>query len=186
MTLNEIWAMSYEEYVHYLLKKYGGAKCDYFRSPDCKSKGDIARTKEGLECHHIDEDKYSTLSHRQVALQYPFEVQKADRLVYADLIEHLILHIKIDQKGTCEKLCSGTLLLIGSINTIFEDSPTTGWRKNMYYKIKDNFDLYIEVLHRVAKTEYSHYLITSNQLKHILSPIILKSTLRCYMNWQTK
>lgn len=94
--------MSYEEYVRHLLKKYGGAKHDYFYSPECRSRGDIVSTREGLECHHIDEDKYPTLSDKRVALQYSFDLQKADRLVYADLIEHLIIHIKIDETGTCE------------------------------------------------------------------------------------
>lgn len=157
MTLNEIWAMSYDEYVHYLLNKYGGAKYDYFYSPECRSKNhNNVRTKEGLECHHIDEDKYPLLSSRRNALEFPFECQRADRLVYADKIEHLILHIKIcEDSANGSKYSLGTSMLVGSINSMFESPPTTGYRLNMYDKIKDNFELYLEVLHRLADEMYN-------------------------------
>lgn len=50
--------MNYDEFVSYLLKKYGPAKYDYFTNATCKTKSKrISRTKEGLFCHHIDEDK---------------------------------------------------------------------------------------------------------------------------------
>lgn len=171
MTLNEIWEMTYDKYVQYLLTKYGGAKCDFFCTSECRSKGDVVRTNEGLECHHIDEDKYADLSSRMTALEYPFDYQKADRLVYADLIEHLILHIKIDEMGNCNKLCSGTEMIIGSINTMFEFAPTTGWRMNMYDRIKDNLDLYIEILHRLAKANFDQYIIErSNRFHNLIHP----------------
>ena len=49
--------MNYDEFVSYLLKKYGPAKYDYFTNATCKTKSKrISRTKEGLFCHHIDED----------------------------------------------------------------------------------------------------------------------------------
>lgn len=152
MTLNEVCKMSYDEYVQYLLNKYGKATQDYFCSPDCKSKNPkVTRTKEGLECHHIDEDKYPLLSKPISAQMFPFECQKADRLLYADKIEHIILHIKIAEMGTAGDYRCGTRFLIGSTNTMFDTPPTSGWQLNMYNKIKANFDLYIEILHRLSK-----------------------------------
>ena len=41
--------MTYGELQSYLIQKYGGAKCDYFVNPECKSKNKkVSRTSEGL------------------------------------------------------------------------------------------------------------------------------------------
>lgn len=91
--------MRYMELVEYLLKKYGPAKYDYFCTESCKSKNHKAsRTNEGLYCHHIDEDKAIMLSNDKFATKNPYEYQKADRLVYCNVLEHLILHIKIAEE----------------------------------------------------------------------------------------
>lgn len=92
--------MNYDEFVSYLLKKYGPAKYDYFTNATCKTKSKrISRTKEGLFCHHIDEDKGYMLSRTGCALEQPFEYQKAERLVYCNYIEHLLLHILIGKNA---------------------------------------------------------------------------------------
>lgn len=153
MTLNEVWDMSYEEYVQYLLKKYGPAIYDYFyinRNGNLSKNNKVTRSKEGLECHHIDEDKYILLSTPHMAASYPIELQKADRLIYADRIEHLLLHIKIARLGTAGTYGCGTAFLIGSINKIFQNPPQSGWEVNMYNKIVDYYDVYIEILYRLA------------------------------------
>lgn len=88
--------MPYEELSSYLIKKYGGALYDYFYTPECKSKNKkVTRTSEGLYCHHIDEDKGGRLSDSSSAIRQPFEWQRKERLVYCNILEHLILHIKI-------------------------------------------------------------------------------------------
>ena len=67
-----------------------------FATPECRSRSKkISRTKEGLYCHHMDEDKGFCLSEVSSALPQPFESQKKERLVYCNILEHLILHIKI-------------------------------------------------------------------------------------------
>jgi hypothetical protein len=54
--------LSYAELVEYLLKKYGAAKEDYFINDSFSTKNKrVSRTKEGLYCHHIDEDEWYTL-----------------------------------------------------------------------------------------------------------------------------
>ena len=54
--------MTYDEYVKYLINKYGAAEYDYFCNENCKSKNKKnSRTAEGLFCHHIDENKWNPL-----------------------------------------------------------------------------------------------------------------------------
>ena len=91
--------MTYAELVHHLLQKYGSAKEDYFLNEGCYTKNKrIMRTKEGLICHHIDEDKAIMLCNDKYAKNNPFAYQKADRLVYCNILEHFLLHIKIAEE----------------------------------------------------------------------------------------
>jgi len=88
--------MSYKNLVDYLLKKYGSCQYDYFCNETCRSINKKAkRTDEGLFLHHIDEDKAIMLSTSKFAQIQPYSYQKADRLVYCNILEHLILHIRI-------------------------------------------------------------------------------------------
>ena len=69
--------MTYYELQDYLLEKYGSAKYDYFTKPECKYKNKkVSRTKEGLYCHHMDEDEGGNLSNPPQARQQCFEWQK--------------------------------------------------------------------------------------------------------------
>ncbi len=87
---------SYTQIIESLWNKYGRVPGDYFVNETCRSKNrKILRTKEGLFCHHIDEDKAILLSKSMYAVNNPFEYQKANRLVYCNFLEHLLLHIKI-------------------------------------------------------------------------------------------
>ena len=93
---DKISKLSYKELVDSLLIRYGTCKYDYFTGKDCSNKNQlVSRAKEGLYCHHIDEDKAIELSNPERARKNPFRYQKADRLVYCNLLEHLLLHIKI-------------------------------------------------------------------------------------------
>lgn len=148
MLLNKVWNMSYEEYVQVLLKKYGPATSDYFVNGRIMA----SRTKEGLECHHIDEDKVAGLSNRKAEKQYP-EYQKADRLVYCNRIEHLILHAKIAKMNTTEfgYFDGGPKLLITKLNDNYlKQSEKDDWNAIVSANIEEKFPLYIEVLKRIA------------------------------------
>ena len=91
--------MTYDELVQHLLGKYGRAKEDYFLTEGCYSKNKrITRSREGLICHHIDEDKAIMLCNDEYAKRNPFKYQKADRLVYCNILEHFLLHIKIAEE----------------------------------------------------------------------------------------
>ena len=88
--------MSYSQLVNHLLSKYGSSKADYFTDERCiKANPRAKRSGEGLICHHIDEDKVADLSKGEIAKKHLFEYQKAPRLVYCNLLEHLLLHVKI-------------------------------------------------------------------------------------------
>lgn len=94
--IEKLLKMSYLEMVNYLLEKYGNAKYDYFFNATCAFKNQkVSRSSEGLYCHHIDEDKAIMLSMSKYAKKNPFSYQKAERLVYCNILEHLILHLKI-------------------------------------------------------------------------------------------
>src|SRR5699024_44551 len=101
---------TYDEAVEYLLQKYGPATDDYYREKSYErflsgkiksiTKGDYTRTSEGLFCHHIDEKEALNLSNVFFIknFKYSFELQKKERLVFCDLIEHTILHVLISKE----------------------------------------------------------------------------------------
>lgn len=94
--IEKLLLMNYDQCTNYLKTKYGNVPKDYFVNERCtqNSRGNT-RTNEGLYLHHIDEDKAILLSTTEWAIKNPFDYQRADRLVYCNLLEHLVLHIKI-------------------------------------------------------------------------------------------
>lgn len=48
-------------------------------------------------------------------------------------------------------------MLIREINSIYENPPTNSWRIHLYNSIKDDFELYIELLHQYANANYHYY-----------------------------
>lgn len=149
-------AMSYDELCDYLLRKYGAAKYDFFVNESCRSKNrKVTRTDEGLFCHHMDEDKAIMLSDTRWAVKNPFEYQKANRLVYCNALEHLILHIKIatepKKEGANEKELQG---IGGAINFLIPElnhcysgyEYKRQYEKNIYGLVANNFDGYIRIL----------------------------------------
>lgn len=148
--------MTYDELVDYLLKKYGPAQYDYFRNESCKSKNSkVSRTNEGLYCHHIDENKAILLSNDKFAINNPFEYQKANRLVYCNVLEHLILHIKIVEEPKNEIANQMEIQGIGGavcficpqINDYFNGYEfKQQYLINIFSLIENNFNDYIDIL----------------------------------------
>lgn len=146
---------SYADIVKYLLKKYGAAKHDYFKDTACTTKNpQVSRTAEGLYCHHIDEDKAIMLSNDQYAAANPFDYQKASRLVYCNILEHLLLHVKIAAEHS-EETVEGEILGIGGavnfickeLNDIYAGKEFADeWRRKIASVVKSNFEDYIMVL----------------------------------------
>lgn len=152
----ELFKMTYSELCDYYLIKYGKAQYDYFLTSECKSvQKKNSRTKEGLEIHHIDENKNPLLSTTIHAKDAPFEYQKADRLVYVNVLEHLLLHIKIYEEQCETNIITqkksgkghGLCLISNRINDYFEsDCQPKGWHENMAKVISENYEDYINVL----------------------------------------
>ena len=149
-------SMSYDDIVKLLLKKYGAAKHDYFTDRECTIKNKlVSRTAEGLFCHHIDEDKAIMLSNDEYAARNPFEYQKKNRLVYCNLLEHLLLHVKIAEEPRNPDANENELPGIGGainylckqLNDIYAGKePAEEWRKTVASKVQDHFDDYIRIL----------------------------------------
>ena len=150
--------MSYEEYVDYLLKKYGKSEYDYFCDESCKSRNTKGiRTSEGLFQHHIDEDKAILLSTKEFALNQPYKYQKASRLVYCNLLEHLLLHIKIVEEKFVETNCVG----MGGAELIFRILNDTYTRN----EISQNYD---KQCYEVIKEYYTEYLLVMCYLHNVV------------------
>jgi hypothetical protein len=153
--------MDYDELVAYLLKKHGAPEYDYFTDESCSQGDDRGkRGNKGLQRHHIDEiekDGY-ILSDPNSARLHPFAMQKADRLVYCDLFEHLILHIKIDcvrnekyLRDGNEYFGPGTQGISGEINEWYfrgENRRRSGKRlgEKSFLSIKNDFETYVLIL----------------------------------------
>lgn len=153
---DQMLSMSYDDLVKHFLKKYGAAKHDYFTDRECTIKNKlVSRTSEGLSCHHIDEDKAIMLSNDEYAAKNPFEYQKKNRLVYCNLLEHLLLHVKIAEEPRNPDANENELPGIGGainyickqLNDIYAGKePTDEWRNKATALVKDNFDDYIRIL----------------------------------------
>ena len=106
--------------------------------------------------HHIDEYRAIMLSNTEYALKYPFEYQKAERLVYCNYLEHLLLHIKITLEYGFESSWKKNEFVGfgGAFNFIIPDindyfcgyQYKHEWRIKAFEIIKDNLSDYVEIL----------------------------------------
>lgn len=176
LEIKEMLDMNYDNLVEHLLKKYGGSKYDYFANEKCRTKNTkVTRGKEGLFCHHIDEDKAKLLGNMDFAILSPFEYQKADRLVYCNILEHLILHIKIFEKTKDDKdnkdlgYRGAVVFIIPKINDYYNGVIIEkDWEKIALDLIKDDFDDYINVLKFFMKLAKKY-----KKLELIINPLRL-------------
>ena len=107
------------------------------------------------------------LSNDEYAARNPFEYQKKNRLVYCNLLEHLLLHVKIAEEPRNPDANENELPGIGGaisyickqLNDIYAGKePSEEWRKTVTSKVQDNFDDYISILKRLW------YVIEQNSL----------------------
>lgn len=152
INLDKQLKMSYRDYVDYLLEKYGIVPYNYFYNENCKSVNrKNSRTKDGLNIHHIWECEMILLANPHVAKEFPYEFQLSNALVYANLLEHLLLHIKITEEFF-EKHhnvgVGGIIMITEQVNDYFGNLPKepTGWRLNMFNAIRNQYADYITIL----------------------------------------
>lgn len=140
-------SMNYEELVKYLQNKYGLAPCSYFYKDNCKSVNPKVRraSTDGLCCHHVKEDDGYLLNKTETAKLQPFLWQQPEYLVYCNILEHLILHLKITQKSSIPS--TGFTLICKQLNDYYEGHPTNEqYLIKEYSLIENNYNDYIKIL----------------------------------------
>lgn len=170
MTIQEVnnilFNMSYMEYAQSLIEKYGSVPKDYFYTNKkgllTKSYG-ITRGNEGLYIHHIFECYYIDLSNaRMVFLRSACsdedprfaEAQKAENLCYCNLLEHLILHIKIALEYQRPQYEVGIRFITTDLNRLYDlgdqhlikqvySAKNFLWKQAVYQLIKDDYKTYV-------------------------------------------
>ncbi|MDT0669294.1 hypothetical protein RM616_06830 [Mammaliicoccus sciuri] len=137
--------MSYDEVIILLNKQYGEVTDNYYKEKSYNkflngeiksiSKGKFSKTKEGLYCHHVFENKYDNLSNANFIshYKYPFDYQKKENLGYSDLFEHLILHTLIAKESNgIHGLAGYFAFILPNVEEwyINEIDPGLEWQKN--------------------------------------------------------
>ncbi len=145
--------MTYLQYCDYLQSKYGIGLSDYM-SPSFKKLSSVTRTGEGLIAHHKAEDKAPLLSQPEIAARFPFEWQKKENIVYCDLLEHLLLHVKICMYPSPDKIDGMEVGIGGVINFLVPElndlysgyQAKQAWQKNCYDLVADDEEVYLAIL----------------------------------------
>jgi len=166
LTVEKELEMSYLEYVDHLLEKHGPASCDYFHNQNCVTKNDdVERLDEGLFCHHIDEDKEIGLSDPEIAREHLPSYQKAERLVYCDYIEHLLLHIKIalddvryNGKEKVGADISGAMMIVRELNSFYSNQKLPLPKRKAGERVIEEYARYIKVLRYLAENIMQTFL----------------------------
>lgn len=145
MNVEKIMKLSYFEYIEYLWNKYGKVPGDYFLDEKCTKKNTkITRGNEGLNIHHIDDYRANDLSNS--AKNYPFEYQKANRLVYCNIIEQAILFMKIISEYKKDKPGLG-MFIIPTINDyLAQIEYKQSWRYVARRICLDNKEKWFEIV----------------------------------------
>ena len=141
--------LSYREYCTYLQKKYGQVKApwmseDYILDPEC------SRKDEGLLVHHIFENRDDLIGDPKIARQFPYDWQEPQNLVYADILEHLLLHIMIAEFDPDN--CMQIRWVVPNLNDFFSGWEPEEDKKAMYESIRNEKAVYFELLKRLAGT----------------------------------
>lgn len=174
MELNEyeeIKNLNYLEYCDYLQKKYGIGLCN-FMTKSYNRNLKVTRTNEGLLAHHKFEDHAINLSNKEFAINNPFEWQLARNIVYCDYLEHLLLHILICEnpsvnQNELEVVGIGGIInyIVPELNDVYSGWITSQqWRRNCHEKIKNNKDVYIELLKRFKHSCKNYPFYTDDSL----------------------
>nr|WP_228082788.1 hypothetical protein [Mammaliicoccus lentus] len=112
-------SLTYQEAVQFLIEKHGEVADNYYKKEsyakflngDIKNitRGKYTKSKEGLYCHHILENKYENISNKEYIthFKYPYEYHLKENLVYCDLLEHLILHALITKETNGDRGFNG-------------------------------------------------------------------------------
>ena len=154
MDSKDLWkqySMDYHEQLLYLKGKYGIPQGNYFLTESCKSTNSkITKAKEGLFLHHDYEwnpDDFSchALSDSEIARDKSFDYQLGVNLTYCNLIEHLLLHIKIHKLRIevfqCNEIDGVEKFLIPQLNDMYKTRKyKKEWLVATKERIADNYE----------------------------------------------
>lgn len=159
---NKQKTMRYYELVNYLLVKYGCVRYPYFATETMKTKTrQNGRGKEGLYIHHIYEKDYIDLSKPSPINRWEF--QQPANLVYCNIYEHLLLHMKICEEWKKEtaanlRMMVGVGGVLHHIVPVIHTKTSPAW---MNITFLEDFPLEEEVKSfqtRLCNTEfYEHF-----------------------------
>lgn len=152
-----------------MIKKYGKVDGDYFLKPTCKTVNkSILKSEHGLYCHHMLETEVKGLSIKKIAANNDYKYQKSENLCYCNALEHLIIHIKIDEEyRELGEYGYGTLSILESILRIINEKYIEEWAEK--YKLNIVNDISDIVLICI-------YIMIINIAKHdSLTPIMASS-----------
>jgi hypothetical protein len=158
--------LSYQECCSLLIIKYGRVSGDYFLDKNCTKKNtSITRGAEGLYIHHIGEDKYIMLSNPNFARKASFEYQRAQRLVYCNLLEHLVLHIKIYEKtGPHTVYGVGGIynFIVPELNDIYSGiTYKQAWKQKVIEIVAPLKDDYFHCIEKLVSLDFDYPLLTT-------------------------
>lgn len=168
--IEELLTKTYQECVDILLKKYGEIKKSYFVDYKCNKKtSGITKGKLGLYIHHIDEDKAIMLSTPEYAQKNPFRYQQGDRLVYCNLIEHLVLHIKIVEyknplQNQHEECGVGGIYnyIVPELNDIYSGIKyKQPWKQKVIEVVLPLKNDYLKCIQKLVDLDFKYPLLTS-------------------------
>ncbi len=134
MELQKEIALSYEELCVYLLQKYGKPS---------------AERESGLVRHHADESRSLRFLGGMFSLP---SLKKSDKnLLRCDVLEHLLLHVKIleEKKGSKDfsDFLPAVFPIVREINDFYNGSMRTPPRKlPCLMTVKDDFENYVALL----------------------------------------
>ncbi|URM52983.1 hypothetical protein [Mycoplasma sp. SG1] len=171
--IEKLLECTYDECCNHFINKYGQPKGDYFLDKECRKKNTaITRGKEGLYIHHIDEDKAIQLSQPIYARLNPFDYQKADRLIYCNLLEHLVLHIKIwenpskfQNKNEAVGVGGVYNFIVPELNDIYSGisykNSKAKWKEKVIEVVLPLKEDYFKCIKRLVNLGFPHPLLTS-------------------------
>lgn len=169
----------YEAACKFLQDKYdalGFVRLDYYHQ-DPKD-GHLIKTskvghgKEGLQYHHIREDRVPSLSDKNIATANPIEYQSAENMCYANLIEHAWLHVLItennfsqsDEDQDATTGLGGVKWMLLALNSIMCNADTSwysskdeegkGCNYNVNNLITGNRKDYLKVINRFVTSAF--------------------------------
>lgn len=181
--------MDLQELYNYLKNKYGLAKENYFLDESCNCKSSVnGRGYEGLFLHHDLEwnpadPTAHKLSDSATARLYNYEYQQKEHLTYCNLLEHLIIHVKINllraEAEDCTKyehFKDGLLtFLIPEVNAYYYrrmemHTKKTFYKQQVWNQIKDNWKDYLKIVEYWIERQYQPE--TKAELKKYLRKLV--------------